>query len=316
MKRLALSVTAALLLSTGLAAAADMPVKAAPAPAAAPVSPWDIAFGGAIMSDYNFRGISQSDRGPSLTAYFEPRFKIVPNIELYAGIQGWGTRLPTDPTGEFDLYGGIRPTFGPLNFDFGFMYYWYPKERQVFLDDNPFSAFFGGPVFFPTTLPWTKNDTDFWEVYGKVSWTWNDMLTLGGGVYYSPDWLNTGAEGLYVNGTAKLTLPSAFLPKDFGWYISGEIAHYSLGRTDAFFLFVELPDYWYGNVGLGFTWKVFTLDLRFHDTDLSKQECFVLTGDLRGLPGGGDPLGTSRWCGSAFIAKGSFDLTWLTNLKL
>ncbi|MFL5001959.1 MAG: hypothetical protein ACJ8DY_16375, partial [Xanthobacteraceae bacterium] len=85
MKTLALSVTAALLLSTGLAAAADMPVKAAPAPAAAPVSPWDIAFGGAIMSDYNFRGISQSDRGPSLTAYFEPRFKIVPNVELYAG---------------------------------------------------------------------------------------------------------------------------------------------------------------------------------------------------------------------------------------
>ncbi|MFL5088345.1 MAG: hypothetical protein ACJ8FP_26295 [Xanthobacteraceae bacterium] len=40
--------------------------------------------------------------------------------------------------------------------------------------------------------------------------------------------------------------------------------------------------------------QVFTLDLRFHDTDLSKQECFVLTGDLRGLPGGGDPLGTSR----------------------
>ncbi|MFL4986554.1 MAG: hypothetical protein ACJ8EN_23445 [Xanthobacteraceae bacterium] len=48
--------------------------------------------------------------------------------------------------------------------------------------------------------------------------------------------------------------------------------------------------------------------------DLSNASCF--TGDLRGLPGGGDPLGTSRWCGSAFIAKGSFDLTWLTNLKL
>ncbi|MFL5067614.1 MAG: hypothetical protein ACJ8ED_23460 [Xanthobacteraceae bacterium] len=60
--------------------------------------------------------------------------------------------------------------------------------------------------------------------------------------------------------------------------------------------------------------QVFTLDLRFHDTDLSNASCF--TGDLRGLPGGGDPLGTSRWCGSAFIAKGSFDLTWLTNLKL
>jgi Bacterial protein of unknown function (Gcw_chp) len=315
MKQLALSATAALLLSTGLAAAADMPVKAAPPVAAAPVSPFDIAFGAAIMSDYNFRGISQSDRGPAVTAYFEPRYKVIPNLELYAGIQGWSTKLPTDPTGEFDLYAGIRPTLGPLNFDLGFIYYWYPKERQVFLEDNPLSPFFGGAVFFPTTLPWTKDDTDYWEVYGKVSWTWNDILTLGATVYHSPDWLNTGADGTYVAGTVKVNLPSTFMPKDLGWYISGEIGHYSLGRTDAFFLFVDLPNYWYGNIGLAFTYKVFTLDLRFHDTDLNKTECFILTGDLQGLPGGGNVLGESKWCGSAFIAKGSFDLTALTNLK-
>ena len=49
------------------------------APPAAPVTPvWDVAFGGAIMTDYNFRGISQSDRRPSETAYIEPRFNITP----------------------------------------------------------------------------------------------------------------------------------------------------------------------------------------------------------------------------------------------
>ena len=35
----------------------------------------------------------------------EPRCKVHPNIELYAGIWGWSTKLPTNPTGEFDLYG-------------------------------------------------------------------------------------------------------------------------------------------------------------------------------------------------------------------
>src|SRR5215218_5370604 len=134
MKRLALSVTAALLLSTGLAAAADMPVKTAPAPAAAPVSPWDIAFGGAIMSDYNFRGISQSDRGPSATAYFEPRWNFAPNWQLYAGAQFWAVDLPTKPSCECDFYGGIRPTFGPLALDLGAIYYFYPREQQQFLD--------------------------------------------------------------------------------------------------------------------------------------------------------------------------------------
>ena len=53
MKKVAWSVAAALALSMSAPAfAADMPVKAAPAPAvvAAP-SPWDIAFGAAVMND-------------------------------------------------------------------------------------------------------------------------------------------------------------------------------------------------------------------------------------------------------------------------
>ncbi|ANY82524.1 hypothetical protein BB934_30035 (plasmid) [Microvirga ossetica] len=38
----------------------------APAPAAAPVpSAFDFAFGAHLQSDYNFRGISQSDRHPT-----------------------------------------------------------------------------------------------------------------------------------------------------------------------------------------------------------------------------------------------------------
>src|SRR5688500_1518955 len=108
------------------------------------------------MSDYNFRGISQSDRGPSATAYFEPRFNIHPNWQLYAGIQGWATKLPTDPTGEFDLYGGIRPTFGKLALDFGFMYYYYPNETQIFLD--PATGGLGNPLI-PGAIAWTKDDT-------------------------------------------------------------------------------------------------------------------------------------------------------------
>ena len=39
----------------------------------------------------------------------------------------------------------------------------------------------------------------------------------------------------------------------------------------------DLPDYAYWNVGIGFNWKVFTLDLRYHDTNLSKAECNALT---------------------------------------
>ena len=310
MKKLVLS-AAAVLLSTGLAAAADIAVKAPPAPVAPPPPPCDFAFGAALMSDYNFRGISQSDNGPSVYGYFEPRYNVTKDLQLYAGFAGWSVRLPTQPTGEFDIYGGIRPTFGPVAFDFGAIYYWYPREEQQF-GTGPFGASF------------TLAQTDWWEVYGKATWTINDIFALGANFYYTPSWLNTGADGTYVSGTAKATVPSNMMPTDWGLYFSGEFGHYFFGTTNAdgnaYVLPTPLPDYNYWNIGAALTYKVFTLDFRYHGTDLSKEECFILTADPGSVPGGTTSLFNpggfqSNWCGDTFIVKGSFDLTVLSNLK-
>jgi uncharacterized protein (TIGR02001 family) len=315
MNKLMVSIAAGLLGMATSAIAADMPVKAPRK--AVEVTPWDIAFGGALMSDYNFRGISQSDRGPSVTAYVETRYNVNPNFQLYAGSQYWAVDLPTHGSCECDFYAGIRPTVGPLAFDFGFIYYWYPRERQVFVDGA------GAATFVPNSNPFTANGgTDYWEVYGKVTWdVIKDRFALGANVYYSPDWLNSGASGLYVSGTAKVTMQSFNFPtlvgsKEVGWYISGEVGHYSLGTADNFAPLpaVALPDYWTWNVGVAFTHGVFTLDLRYYDTDLSKGDCLTLTSDLRGLSDGNTP-GQSKWCNQAFVVSTKFDLTVLTNVK-
>ena len=128
MKKVVLSVVAALAVSAAAPAfAADLPSKApkvvAPAP---PPSPWDIAFGAAIMNDYIFRGVTQSDHRPSVAAYFEPRYNINSNWQLYAGISGESIKFANNAAAEIDFYGGVRPTFGPFAFDFGFWYYYYP----------------------------------------------------------------------------------------------------------------------------------------------------------------------------------------------
>ncbi len=57
--------------------AADMAVKA---PAPAP-SPWDIAITGALMSDDNLRGITQSNHQPSVQAGFEPRYNFTSALQ-------------------------------------------------------------------------------------------------------------------------------------------------------------------------------------------------------------------------------------------
>jgi uncharacterized protein (TIGR02001 family) len=298
MKKLVLSALAAgMALSVTSAMAADLkPVYKAPA-LAAPASPWDIAFGGALMSDYNFRGISQSQKGSSATAYVETRYNVNPNLQLYAGSQYWAVDLPTQPSCECDFFAGIRPTVGPLAFDFGYIYYYYPKEV------------FAGTVGL--------SNTDYWEVYGKVGYeAIKDRLTVGATVFYSPSWLNTGGDGLYAAVNAKVNLPSfnlnVGLINEVTWYASGEYGHYWLGTADnTTFTAFDLPDYSTWNVGVAFGFaKVFTLDLRYYDTDLSKSDCFLLSGDVRG-----SNTETSRLCGSAFIATLKADLTYQANLK-
>ena len=121
----AVVIAATALAMTGSAFAADMPVKAiAPPPPA--FEPWDIAFGSALMSDYIFRGITQSDHKPSVAAYFEPRYNINKDVQLYIGTSGESISFPNRAAAEIDIYGGIRPTFGMFAFDFGVWGYLYP----------------------------------------------------------------------------------------------------------------------------------------------------------------------------------------------
>ena len=94
------------ILTTGFAA--DVPTKTQPTvvspPASAVVSPWDIAFGAAIMSDYNFRGITQSNRKPS-GAYFEPRYNFNDSWQGYLGLSGESISFPNRAAAEIDFYG-------------------------------------------------------------------------------------------------------------------------------------------------------------------------------------------------------------------
>jgi hypothetical protein len=320
MKKLALSVIA-VALSAAPALAADMPVKARVAPVV--VSPWDVAFGGALMTDYVFRGITQSNHKPSVAAYFEPRYNINPNLQLYAGVSGESISFPNRAAAEIDLYGGIRPTFGPLALDLGVWYYYYPGGQC-------FGGFAGGGGVPCTATILNGNaakaNASFWEVYFKPTWNVNDAFALGGNLYYTPSYANTGAKGTYASGTAKYTLPGTMLPANIGSYVSGEFGRQWLGTSDAFYNTAAFPagvkyaSYNTWNLGIGFTYKVFTLDLRYSDTNLSRGNCNAFTSDFTAPAAGSDvtPInpagGGSRWCGSTFIAKLSFDLT-NANLK-
>src|SRR3954470_20430778 len=106
MKKMVLLATTLALLS-GSALAADMAVKAVRAPAPAPFEPWDIAFGAGIMSDYIFRGVTQSNHKPSVTAYFEPRYNVTKDVQLYVGSSFESISFPKRAAGGGGIFCGV-----------------------------------------------------------------------------------------------------------------------------------------------------------------------------------------------------------------
>jgi uncharacterized protein (TIGR02001 family) len=338
MRKLTLLATA-LVMVAGSAFAADMPLKALKAPPPAPFDPWDVAFGSAIMNDYIFRGITQSNHNASVAAYFEPRYNVNKDLQLYIGAAGESISFPNRAAAEIDIYGGIRPTFGMFAFDFGVWGYLYPGGSCF----NP-GAFPGSGIpgssndcvangFLPVNGNVAKRDASFFEGFAKVNITLNDQWAIGVNEYYSPNFLNLGAWGNYASVTAKWTAPSTtFGASGVGMFVSGEFGRQWLGTSDSFYgvtsalanysAGIPEPSYNTWNIGVGFTYKVFTLDLRYYDTDLSKASCNAFTSDFStksfstGNQTAINPGGFgSNWCGAAGVAKLSADLTAMTNLK-
>ena len=337
MKKTALLATALAMVS-GSVLAADLPVKAKAPPPVVAVDPWDIAFGSAIMSDYIFRGVTQSNHKPSVAAYFEPRYNVNKDLQLYIGTSAESISFANRAAAEVDIYGGIRPTFGAFAFDFGVWGYLYPGGTCFF--GAPFDAA-GNPLsaecalnFLPNGNVMKKN-VSFMEVYGKVTYTVNDNWAFGANEYYSPNFLNSGAWGNYASITGKWTAPSTiFGSSGVGMYVSGEFGRQWLGTSDSFYgtaiasplgggpfpFGIKYADYNTWNIGIGFTYKVFTLDLRYSGTDLSRANCNAFTSDYTASFNGSfspiNPTGVgSNWCGNVGIAKLSADLTAMTNLK-
>src|SRR6201991_4665567 len=349
----ALAVTAGYALNAGSALAADMPVKAKKIVAPAPFDPWDLAFCAAVMNEYIFRGIRHPTPKPWFAVYFEPRYNFTKDQQGYIGVAGESISFPNRAAAEIDFYGGIRPTFGMFAFDFGAWGYIYPggqcfgAQGTVAAPTNNCASFgqgidFGVPGIggLPINGNFAKRSASFYEVYGKVNITLNDQFAVGFNEYYSPNFLNLGAWGNYASITGKWTAPSTtFGSSGVGMYISGEFGRQWLGTSDAFYgttvasafggpfpLGIPEPSYNTWNIGVGFTYKVFTLDIRYSDTNLSKGDCNAFTSDYSTTnfspnfvtkinPGNGVSAFGSNWCGATGIVKLSADLTAMSNLK-
>jgi uncharacterized protein (TIGR02001 family) len=219
-------------------------------------------------SDYIFRGISQTRREPTVQGGLDGTYGMFYIGTFVSGVN-FNDKLASfnlDSNVEVDIYGGIKPKWGDVTFDFGVIAYTYP----------------GSNVAHPKTF-----DPTYIELKAGASTTVLKDVSLSGTIFYSPNYNGEVGAATTLEGTVSKPL---FTAHNIEFATSGTLGHIffdkSLTPTGG-----AQDDYSYWNVGLTATYKKnYSLDLRFWDTSL----------DTGIAPCGGN---TSVFqCGPTFVA--------------
>jgi hypothetical protein len=265
----------AALITTATAAAAD------DTRAADPFNPLLIKWGGSAGTDYIDRGTTLSAHRPSVGGFAD-----VQAGDLYVRGEINSVKLPSAPIAEINIGGGVRHTFGPLRIDLNAMLSHYPHE---ILDGRP-------------------TDTDFWESTFEWFYEVKRGFELNGQLAWAPNIGKTGAWSDYAEMGFSVALPAPAILRDVVPYFSSGFGRYWFGHVTPATGGYRLPAHNYLHAGIELVRAPYSLDLRFHDTSLSKESCFVFTGDPTATLGGtvdaiSNPKGLqSDWCGAAFVA--------------
>src|ERR1700709_491981 len=122
MKKLKLAVLLSALAASGAAMAQT-------AAAAAPEPDYTLSFNVGAVTDYRYRGISQSRLKPALQGGIDFAHKSGFYVGTWASTIKWIKDAGGDSNVEIDLYGGYKTTFSGVGIDVGALRYYYPGNK-------------------------------------------------------------------------------------------------------------------------------------------------------------------------------------------
>ena len=182
-----------------------------------------IAVNLGAATDYEFRGVSNTNHKPEVFAGADATIGKIGYVGTWLSNVDFGNG--TDA--EIDLYGGVRPTLGPVSLDLGAIYYGYINKPS-------------GP------------DEAYWEVKALATVPVGPA-TLGASIYYSPEFQFKAGNATYIEANAAVPIPNS------KFSLSGAVGRqYVKGPADY--------TTWNLGVGYAVNDHV-GLDLRYWDTD-------------------------------------------------
>jgi uncharacterized protein (TIGR02001 family) len=202
------------------------------APAAAP-SEFTISGGATAVTDYRFRGISQTNKRFAV----QGTLGVAHSSGAYIGT--WGSSvddyIANGSDQEIDLYGGYKKTIDGTTVDVGMLYYYYPGSHGA--------------------------NTDFFEPYASVSKAFGPVSAKVGGNYaWKQHGLSYGVsereDNAYVYGELSAGVPNT------GFTVTGHLGH----NFDRSFI-TGGTHYTDWNVTAAYAWKNLTASIAYVDTD-------------------------------------------------
>jgi uncharacterized protein (TIGR02001 family) len=192
----------------------------------------------ALTSDYEFRGVSQTQHNAAIQGGFD-----LTDNDFYAGV--WASNVDFGSAAhvpmELDIYGGWRPKLGPVSADFGVIAYTYPDATDTGFGD------------------WT-----YYELKAAGSVPVTPALTVGAALFWSPEWAQRGGDGVYAELNGSYALNESLSVSGAVGYVQAnpDTADYPNGyffRSDG----SATNDYTTWNLGATYTTHGFAIDLRY-----------------------------------------------------
>jgi uncharacterized protein (TIGR02001 family) len=206
-----------------------------------------VTGGATLVSDYRFRGISQTDKEFAV----QGTFSVTHESGIYATV--WGSSVDeyvaAGSDQEIDLSVGFKKTFGSTTVDVGGLYYYYP----------------GAEKFIP------GYNSDFLELYGSIAQGFGPV-TGKLLVAYAPkssalDFGFGKEDNFYANASLSGGIPDTGISLTAG-----------VGRTFTRSFLSGGSRYTDWNVGISYTTGPLTLGVSYVDTSYNKNVLVGLTG--------------------------------------
>jgi uncharacterized protein (TIGR02001 family) len=214
-----------------------------------------------VVSDYRFRGVTQNDKDVT------PEAGITWTDEgFYLGTwsakTNWDAGAKNSPSYEVDFFGGKHFDLGGTDLNVEAYYYSYPDYNK---------DAFG-----------TKR-ASFYETLVQLTHTFGPLTVTATGAN-SPQWSLGGGVSWYGSGGVSYAVTD--------WM--------SLVGTVGYQYVKKAPDsYAHWDLGTVLTWKNFSLDMRYVDTNISKADC------------AGFWMATPHACNAGFVANLTYNITKL-----